>query len=423
MRIAVNTCKDTLRSSWMRHIDNRQEIEALPLSIASCAEERLALTQAIMALAPKHREIVLLYYYQDMSLRACAQVLQHLRADRHQAAPAAQKNSGFAGRKGLSSMKKDPTIREAIDESLCSVRFNAQDERAVLAAIHGRRAKAKKRVRRLNFAFAMGLLVLLVAPVTAFTLHSRRLGTTDIAAPGSDPILSPAATAAATASAPPAATPLRALTEQEALQAARACFESVCDTSVFSFDEYAVSCERQGDAHFVLMTSIYGNGCTFSVTVDALTGEILQHSPVDLATQPASDAAASAEAKTWTQKFGSNLFSWSADDQTEYARRYKGATSSEPRSDESRLSRLLKSRRRLPNKIFEATACRRMRRSVTRCSTPSAPTKTALRTIAFSASPPRPQNRRPAKPVLPVDRAPPRAASNPPNLRSIHIRR
>ena len=75
MRIAVNTCKDTLRSSWMRHIDNRQEIEALPLSIASCAEERLALTQAIMALAPKHREIVLLYYYQDMSLRACAQVL------------------------------------------------------------------------------------------------------------------------------------------------------------------------------------------------------------------------------------------------------------------------------------------------------------------------------------------------------------
>ena len=98
-------------------------------------------------------------------------------------------------------MKKDPTIREAIDESLCSVRFNAQDERAVLAAIHGRRAQAKKRARRLNFAFAMGLLVLLVAPVTAFTLHSRRLGTTDIAVPGCDPILSPAATAAAAASA------------------------------------------------------------------------------------------------------------------------------------------------------------------------------------------------------------------------------
>ena len=75
LRIAINTCKDTLRSSWMRHIDRRQEIEALPLSIASCPEEKLALTQAIMALAPKHREIVLLYYYQDMSLRTCANVL------------------------------------------------------------------------------------------------------------------------------------------------------------------------------------------------------------------------------------------------------------------------------------------------------------------------------------------------------------
>ena len=75
VRIAVNTCKDVLRTSWMRHIDRRQEIEALPLSIANGAEERLALTQAIMALAPKYREIVLLYYYQDMSLRTCAQVL------------------------------------------------------------------------------------------------------------------------------------------------------------------------------------------------------------------------------------------------------------------------------------------------------------------------------------------------------------
>ena len=93
-------------------------------------------------------------------------------------------------------MKKDPTIREAIDESLCSVRFNAQDERAVLAAIHGRRAKAKKRVRRLNFAFAMGLLVLLVAPVTAFTLHSRRLGTSRKPCKPRAPASNPSATRA-----------------------------------------------------------------------------------------------------------------------------------------------------------------------------------------------------------------------------------
>lgn len=75
MRIAINTCKDTLRSPWMRHIDRHQAIEALPLSITPNHDERLALTQAIMALAPKYKEIVLLYYYQDINLRACAQIL------------------------------------------------------------------------------------------------------------------------------------------------------------------------------------------------------------------------------------------------------------------------------------------------------------------------------------------------------------
>ena len=81
-------------------------------------------------------------------------------------------------------MKKDPTIREAIDESLCAVRFNAQDERNVMAAIHGRRVRAKKRARRLNLAFAAGLLLLLVLPVSAFTLHTRRLSAVNAAAPG-----------------------------------------------------------------------------------------------------------------------------------------------------------------------------------------------------------------------------------------------
>lgn len=234
-------------------------------------------------------------------------------------------------------MKKDSTIREAIDESLCSVRFNAQDERAVLSAVHGRRVKAKKRARRLNFVYAMSLLLLLAVPVTAFTLRARRLNTAAItAAPGEDIILSPDSTplvtAAPDASAAPDATD--ALTEQQAIQAARACFESVCDTSIFSFDEYTVSCERQGDSYFVLMTSIYGNGCTFSATIDALTGEALHHSPARLATQPASTAVKSDAAKTWVERFGSNLFTWPAADQIEYARRYKGAILREAKDGE-----------------------------------------------------------------------------------------
>ena len=75
MRIAVNTCKDALRSSWMRRFDRRKPIEELPLSVCSSSEESIALMQEIAALPDKLREIVLLYYYQDMNLRACAHAL------------------------------------------------------------------------------------------------------------------------------------------------------------------------------------------------------------------------------------------------------------------------------------------------------------------------------------------------------------
>ena len=63
-----------LRAIRVRMNELRPDLR-LDLSALRRESIRLALTQAIMALAPKHREIVLLYYYQDMSLRACAQVL------------------------------------------------------------------------------------------------------------------------------------------------------------------------------------------------------------------------------------------------------------------------------------------------------------------------------------------------------------
>ena len=227
-------------------------------------------------------------------------------------------------------MKKDPTIREAIDESLCAVRFNAQDERNVMAAIHGRRVRAKKRARRLNLAFAAGLLLLLVLPVSAFTLHTRRLSAVNAAAPGEDRIFSPDATPEATAARSPLATTNAAasgaLTEQDAIQAARTCFETLCDTSIFSFDEYTVSCERTGDAYTVLMTSIYGNGCTFSVTVDALSGQVIHHSAADLATHPIYLSESAPEVQSWYDKYGSSIGLWAENVQVEFSRRYEGAT-------------------------------------------------------------------------------------------------
>ena len=74
-RIAVNTCKDALRSSWMRHIDRRRAIEELPLAAPPQHEESLELTEAILKLPPKLKDIVLLHFYQGLSLRTCAQIL------------------------------------------------------------------------------------------------------------------------------------------------------------------------------------------------------------------------------------------------------------------------------------------------------------------------------------------------------------
>ena len=229
-------------------------------------------------------------------------------------------------------MKKDPTIREAIDESLCSVRFNAQDERNVLSAVHGRRVRAKKRARRLNLVCAMGLLLLLVVPVGAFTLRARRLNTATVAAPGQDRILSPDSTPEPAAALSPlidstaTAAPNGMLAEQDAIRAARTCFDAVCDTDIFSFDEYAVTCTRSGGTYTVLLTSVYGNGCTFTVTVDAFTGEETGHSSAKLATQPIYLGDDAPEIQSWYAKYGHAVYLWAESVQVEFSRRYEGAT-------------------------------------------------------------------------------------------------
>ena len=74
-RIAINTCKDMLRSSWMRHIDRQRAIEELPLAAPPQHQENLELTEAILKLPPKLKDIVLLHFYQGLSLRTCAQIL------------------------------------------------------------------------------------------------------------------------------------------------------------------------------------------------------------------------------------------------------------------------------------------------------------------------------------------------------------
>ena len=78
MKIGVNTCRDMLRSAWLRHHDRRVTPEDLniPAEEDTHAEEAEALGQAILELPVKYKDVILLYYYQDMNQQEIAEVLQ-----------------------------------------------------------------------------------------------------------------------------------------------------------------------------------------------------------------------------------------------------------------------------------------------------------------------------------------------------------
>lgn len=75
MRIAINTCRDVKRSAWFRLLDRRVTPEDLPTSIAQTSEKAVELTVEIMKLPPKLKEVIILYYYQQMTTREIADVL------------------------------------------------------------------------------------------------------------------------------------------------------------------------------------------------------------------------------------------------------------------------------------------------------------------------------------------------------------
>ncbi len=68
MKIAMNTCHDINRSSWYRFISSEITPDMLPEPSTELEEHDEVLTLAVMNLPRKLREVILLYYYQDMSV-------------------------------------------------------------------------------------------------------------------------------------------------------------------------------------------------------------------------------------------------------------------------------------------------------------------------------------------------------------------
>ena len=74
--IAMNTCRDMRRSAWLRYVDRRVTPEDLPEAILPPEEDDRELTVRVMQLPPRLREVVVLYYYQDMNVVDIAKTLR-----------------------------------------------------------------------------------------------------------------------------------------------------------------------------------------------------------------------------------------------------------------------------------------------------------------------------------------------------------
>lgn len=73
--IAVNQCRDLMRSPWHRHINRRISPDALPEEASAFSFPDDTVISAVGALPKKYREAVLLRYYQGLKLREIAEAL------------------------------------------------------------------------------------------------------------------------------------------------------------------------------------------------------------------------------------------------------------------------------------------------------------------------------------------------------------
>ena len=75
MRIAVNTCHDYHRSKWFRHVDPKRTPEDLPESFLALEPAEEDLLMDVMRLPEKLKQVILLYYYHDMTMKEAAEAL------------------------------------------------------------------------------------------------------------------------------------------------------------------------------------------------------------------------------------------------------------------------------------------------------------------------------------------------------------
>ena len=76
MRIAVNTCKDVLRSRYFRMVDRSISTDELPEAVSQDKVSDDTVLREVLALPDKYREPVVLHYYQELSTDETAAALR-----------------------------------------------------------------------------------------------------------------------------------------------------------------------------------------------------------------------------------------------------------------------------------------------------------------------------------------------------------
>lgn len=79
-RIAINVCRNVRRTAWFRRFDRSVTPEDLPLS---APDEDRTLLLTVQQLPEKYRQVIVLRYYQGMSLDEAGQVLGISRSSAH----------------------------------------------------------------------------------------------------------------------------------------------------------------------------------------------------------------------------------------------------------------------------------------------------------------------------------------------------
>ena len=70
-KIAVNVCKNMLRSPWNRRVEaeNFEELAGISKNEYEQVNKRIDVMNAILKLKSKYRIVILLYYYEELSVK------------------------------------------------------------------------------------------------------------------------------------------------------------------------------------------------------------------------------------------------------------------------------------------------------------------------------------------------------------------